>query len=180
MSSRFDIINLEAIHMPENLLILSIIISAFPIFEGLRRISNVFFGLIEWISSRNWPSAEGKIIRSEVQLVFVPKYRRGARVLPDVTRYLPDIVYEYFVSDQTYQSKKIYVGRSYLLSDIRSAESVVKHFPLNSSVTVFYNPNKPEISALYTKIYKYDLGYLISGLIFLFIGLGMLIFAINK
>lgn len=152
------------------------IISLIFVYEGLRKLVQVLLGYWEWMDSQTWLRTKGKIIKSEVQIVYVPRWHRGSRVFPDRSAYHPEVIYEYSFRDQPCRSEKIYAGQNSLLLDFKSADYIVRSFPAHAVVTVFCHPDKPERSALITRMYKYDAGDLISGFIYVLAGLGMLIF----
>lgn len=142
--------------------------------EGLRRLVKALLGGLEWMDSQTWLRTQGRVIKSEIQLVYLPRYRRGSRVFPDTPAYRPEVVYEYSFRGQTYQSEKIYAGQNSLLLDFKSADYIVRSFPARTTVTVFCHPDKPQRSALNTRTYKYNVGDLVTGFIYILVGFGML------
>jgi hypothetical protein len=89
--------------------------------------------------SESWPSVEGIISES---------YLDGTRQ----NNTSPRVVYQYLVNNETFTNTVIKTGRSVnILSD---AEKVIAKYPRNKVVTVFYNPLKPQQSALETGMEK--------------------------
>ena len=106
--------------------------------------------------SVTWPLVDGKIITSEVQS------HHGE----DGTTYSADIEYSYTVNEKQFKSDVIVIG-----GHDYSAGSAVKRYPLGKSVTVAYNPEKPNQAVLQpgvesTELQKWGIS-LMSGAFFM-------------
>src|SRR5438552_17107868 len=85
-------------------------------------------------TSQGWPSTGGRVLQSQV----------GAHTSSDQTLiYEPNVLYEYNVSGQVFQSKQISYGAVVGTSSPTWAEGVIAKYPLGGAVSVFYNPRKP-------------------------------------
>lgn len=103
--------------------------------------------IIRLRAARNWPSVNGKIIKSEITGGF--DERQESSGFKFTYMYKPDIRYEYFVIGQRFE------GNSVSWKTLSaSGKSVLKNptleFPVGRQVEVFYNPQKPNESMLAT------------------------------
>jgi hypothetical protein len=128
---------------------------------GLVFISIVGMGLIYYavhlsidsIKAKKWPTTTGTVISSEVE----SKIKSNGKG----TVYVPKIVYSYTIGSEKYTSDL--VNSMYLAtSNSNIAERKVKKYPVNSNVTVYYNPNKLKDSAL-------EPGFKVGSNIFIFL-----------
>jgi hypothetical protein len=96
---------------------------------------------------KKWPTATGRIIRSEV-ITSLQQHRRPNRVRGDydVTMYVPRIVYSYEADGHSFEGDDI--GWSTSANRRSVAEKYVKRYPLQSQVRVFYNPDDPAEATL--------------------------------
>jgi hypothetical protein len=110
---------------------------SFLVSEGAKRLVNA-------AASYTWPTAEGKVISSTVSTgkVLVPRPQPMEQ-----TVYQADVLYEYVVAGRTYSSSMVTFG-DYSSPDPSHADSIVKKYPVGSSVTVYYSPGEPETSVL--------------------------------
>ena len=89
-------------------------------------------------AARNWASTTGKITKSRVEVTG------GERATIS-----PHIVFEYNVYGRDYSGSQIKAGDVHWASyTSRAAYDVVDKYPVGSEVTVFYDPENPEQSAL--------------------------------
>jgi hypothetical protein len=89
-------------------------------------------------ASQAWQIAAGKVIKSRVEV-------SGG----DHTSVTPRVIYEYEVYGQRYQGDQIRAGDQFMrVSSSRSAYDTVDRYPEGAAVTVYYNPNNPQESAL--------------------------------
>src|SRR5262249_20224359 len=99
--------------------------------------------LVNGAASNTWPTAEGKVISSNV--------RTSKRQLPrsgiDETVYQADVHYEYAVAGRRYSSSRVSFS-GYGPGDRSHADNIVNRYPAGSPVTVFYSPDAPETSVL--------------------------------
>ena len=104
---------------------------------------------------QNWPSVDGVVIKSEVVELHSD----------DNTTYKPKLTYQYQVGNKTYTNDRleiVNIGYSFK-SD---AETLIKAHPVDSKVTVYYDPEEPGESLL-------DKSYNNTGRFFLYFTLVM-------
>lgn len=88
--------------------------------------------------ARSWQSTTGTITKSRVEV-------SGG----EMTSISPRIVYEFTVNFQIYQGNQIRAGEKFWAP--RTSEEIydlVDQYPIGKSVTVYYDPENPENSAL--------------------------------
>jgi len=89
-------------------------------------------------AARNWASTTGKVITSRVEV-------SGG----DYTSVSPFIVYQYNVYGRDYSNSQIKAGDVHMSSyGSRDSYNIVDKYPVGADVTVFYNPENPQQSAL--------------------------------
>jgi hypothetical protein len=152
-------------------------------FEGVRSTARFVIWIFQWKQSQEWLSARGKIIQSALQSVFVPQGGRKSRNIDGsvrlATAYVPDVLYEYRANTESFQSRQIFLGQQFPTS-LRLANDFVDKYPIGKEVTVFYNPEKPEVAVLERDWHKELLGHLGRGLLFIFFGFAILIYALQQ
>jgi hypothetical protein len=88
-------------------------------------------------SCANWPQVMGTIRKAEV-------FRDPG---PDSNGYFVRVLYDYSVDGAPYEGKKVgFADRAYVRK--KSAEDVAERYTLNSSVPVYFNPEKPSEAVL--------------------------------
>jgi uncharacterized membrane protein len=88
-------------------------------------------------ASRSWQTAMGTIVKAEVV--------EGRST--DSVEYSVSVAYDYVVNGVRCTGKRIGFGaRSYIRK--KKAQEQLERYPVNSSVTVYFNPEKPEESIL--------------------------------
>ena len=92
------------------------------------------------LASESWPSVTGSIVRSEIERQTSTS-GEGADKKTTVNEY-PKIAYQYHIDGKTYTSRKI----SFVSPG--NAKQVVSRYPVGKSVSVSYNPDKPEQAVL--------------------------------
>jgi len=86
----------------------------------------------------NWASTTGKVVTSRVEV-------SGG----DHTTVSPHIVFQYNVYDKEYSNSQIKAGDIHMSTySSRNAYDIVDKYPVGSEVTVYYDPENPEQSAL--------------------------------
>jgi len=99
--------------------------------------------------SVSWPAAPGTITVSEV---------RQSRSTDDdgnvSIHYYPHIEYNYIAGGLPQAGKQVAFGGIRGFSSTAQAEPAVLKYPVNSNVTVYYNPNKPQEAVLEKTIGK--------------------------
>jgi hypothetical protein len=89
-------------------------------------------------AAKNWASTTGKIITSRVEVT-------GG----DHATVSPHVVFQYNVYGREYSGNQIKAGDVHWASyTSRAAYDAVDKYPLGAEVTVFYDPEHPERSAL--------------------------------
>jgi len=111
--------------------------------------------------SQNWPKVMGKISRAEV-LEELDTDEEGFTS----KSYKPEIEYQYGVGDEEFTSTKVSFGGTRTYSSHKKAEESLINYPLNGSVSVFYNPQDPSESVLIQGT-KGTMGLIIVGIVFL-------------
>ncbi len=98
-------------------------------------------------ASRNWPSVRGTVVVNRVRAEVHPREQGG----PPLTRYYPEVEYEYTVAGRSYRSKRIrFGGLPFVYSTDRAEIEAwfTAHYPEGSEVEVYYNPLRPEEAVL--------------------------------
>jgi len=121
--------------------------------------------LIKSIDTNKWSETKGVILTSEVDKISTPAGMDGSSL-----SYQALIEYTYQVENQEYNSKRIFYG-----SDIGKplpfkSKSLIKRYPQNSEVIVYYNPSVPKESVLQKGIKFIVFEILVLGCLFLLLG----------
>ena len=88
--------------------------------------------------SQSWPTTGGKVVLSEI--------RESTSTDDDgytSTTFFPRVEFSYTVAGQIYESKKLSFGGVMANSNPAKAQETIDKYPVGSSVTVYYNPEKP-------------------------------------
>jgi len=89
-------------------------------------------------AAENWASTTGKVVTSRVEV-------SGG----DHTTVSPHIVFQYTVYGKEYSNSQIKAGDIHMSTySSRNAYDIVDKYPAGSEVTVYYDPENPEQSAL--------------------------------
>lgn len=89
-------------------------------------------------ASQSWHMTTGKVIKSRVEV-------SGG----DNASVSPRVIYEYDVYGRTYQGQQIRAGDNFMrISSSGSAYDTIDRYPVGAAVTVYYDPNNPQDSAL--------------------------------
>jgi uncharacterized protein DUF3592 len=94
-------------------------------------------------AAKDWPSVSGKVTYATVETRH--SHRSGGGTS---TSYYPNVVYEYTVNGQRYQSSKISFGSEVGLSNYNAVLRKAAGYPINSMVQVHYNPDNPSEAVL--------------------------------
>jgi len=123
--------------------------------------------VIDGISSKGWPQAEGVINESRVAV--------GSRSGKERTSYSPEINYTYSFQGDTHYSDRILFGSvsfgTLLKSSKRRSDEWVAAYPAGKSVMVAVNPTDPAQSTLVKGMHPTSLFQPAIGLAFLLVGL---------
>jgi hypothetical protein len=113
-----------------------------------------FWAVVEWRHARmsvKWPTVEGQVVRS---VISVPAERTWRR------RWYWHVEYRYRVDAHTYRGWRTYFGSTLPIS---VARNIVRKFPAQSAVTVYYHPRKHGRSVLLPGVNKYTrIGFAIA------------------
>ena len=122
--------------------------------------------------SESWPKTIGIIIKSKVV------NRDRGDEFSHTYEYCPKIKYKYTVNGKTYKSDK----RTFVAScdDKEWAKSIVKQYPVDSSVEVYYHPEKHKISVLEPEEHPVIHGGIIIGFVFCIVSLVVMAVKIMK
>ena len=112
-------------------------------------------------TSKGWPSVPGIITKSEISI-----WRSDSK-----THYQTDIAYAYSVDGKKYTSSKITVGDPPLDNNVAPAKRLQTKYPVNKEVTVYYDPELPDSSALEPGTKTGDYLLAVIAAIFFFVGL---------
>jgi hypothetical protein len=117
--------------------------------------------------AQSWPTVLGRITRSEVE--------RSESTDEDGTSYsyTPRIEYTYDVLGQNYTSKQVVFGGFSGMGSLKKPRMVASKYPLNDSVTVYYNPANPHEAVLEQVIGSGAKGALIGGIILIAVSILM-------
>ena len=116
-----------------------------------------------------WPTTTGTITSSRV-VSQTERDRRETR--REYTYYRAEVEYRYTVDGQRYTSDDI--GSSgYRTTDRQEIESTVAQYPVGETVTVYYDPEKPERAVLTTETSWVDYMVMVMGLFFMAVAVGL-------
>ena len=93
--------------------------------------------------SLNWPKVQGTITEAEVK----KDYDTDAEGFTTTT-YAPKIQYQYQVGEEEFTNDQISFGGTRTYSSSKKAEEALSQYPVNGSVTVYYNPENPKEAVL--------------------------------
>lgn len=116
-------------------------------------------------STKSWPTTEGTIIVSEVTRS---------------SRYVPHIVYSYTIDTMDYSSEKIGLTNYAQYKRESDAKVEADKYPVNSKVTVYYNPSNAKEAILKPGIKGEHIFMFSIGLIIFLAPLIGLIYSIRK
>ena len=123
--------------MSEYILILAGVILALV---GLGFITSALVSNQRTKAAESWPTMPGTVLHTEIRTHVSRNNRITTRT------YEPIIHYQYNLMGKPYESKNLSFGSLRMKND--QAEEIVSRYPVGSSVTVHYDPNKPEKSVL--------------------------------
>lgn len=148
----------QKIHLDIALSLLTVLSGLGLMIYGLRLFAKAY-------RARTWPTAQGRIIESEVREV------RDA----DGLSYKVSILYEYSVNGVTRRSDvwRLGVGSS----SSKSATKAVERYPVGAVVTVYCNPEKPADSLLEPGKASWHL--LLAGIAFFAAGIRALVYTLK-
>jgi hypothetical protein len=102
--------------------------------------------------ARGWAQTTGRVIQSGVRETSVRVRRRtGTSSYRQATRYEPEVIYEYQVLAGIYRGDRLQMGYSFASSEVDAAQRQADRYPVNSEVTVYYQPDNPAESTVSLK-----------------------------
>jgi hypothetical protein len=93
-------------------------------------------------NSEYWPTTDGKIVHARLRRIQASMDAPGEDQVAE-------IFYEYVVNGSIYKSKRVSfspIYRDFFFAD--KAQAYLDSFPVGETVTVHYNPRKPQASVL--------------------------------
>ena len=131
---------------------------------GIGYMGWIFFKQQLVTRSQSWPSVNGTINQSGLD---VDSRLIGPSMTPN-RHYNASIGYRYMVGSKVYTGDTICIGGVLNTSFKSRAQERLDRYREGSTVTVYYNPEKPEISCLERQGEIATFGYLIGGGVTLF------------
>lgn len=96
-------------------------------------------------AASNWPMTSGVMLRSELAERITKNKTRDHRI-QTYTSYEPMVEYQYTVDGKVLTGNRLSFGLMRLT--LEKAQEVLKRFPLNAQVPVYYNPRRVKDSRL--------------------------------
>lgn len=115
-----------------------------------------------------WPKVIGIIKVSEV------RESRTGRGSGYSNSYAFVVEYDYIVDEESYTNDLYSYKVTYNAAKSRGARELVKKYPLDSLVDVYYDPQKPKRSVLLPGINRWSYAPYLAGIAFVLFGIGML------
>lgn len=122
--------------------------------------------VIQAQASTSWPTADGKVLRSEVRT-----QRTG-----NTSSHEPLVIYQYQVEGKSYRRDRPTISRQ-PSKTTAPAEEVVARYPVGTQVTVYYDAADPATSVLEPGVTLRTAALLLAGMAFL--GFGGLCYALR-
>lgn len=111
-------------------------------------------------ASEHWPTAEGTVIRSELDT-----HRSDGK-----TMYKADVAYEYEVQREHFESDRVWFGGGYSTNNRSEMQKIVADFPKGTPVTVYYNPDRPADAVLMPGAFTSSYAMFAGGMVALVLG----------
>ena len=131
-----------------------LILSAFMallLYGGVTMMLGAISQLMASFEAMSWPTASGKVTRSEVQTLSQSVRRRGSdgvRRSSVEEYYKADIEYEFELNGVTHDGNQLTTLQGGNLATRPSVEKTVARYPVGQTVTVSYKPDDPDQSVL--------------------------------
>jgi hypothetical protein len=119
-------------------------------------------------ASENWPAITGTITHTGIV----------ESSSSDSTEYHVHVSYEYLVNGRTYTGKRIEFNRRGYARK-KNAQAQLDRYPVNSTVVVYVNPDKPE-DAVLVRAAPYNTLYFVMGLLMVGLALAIVIFTARR
>jgi len=120
-------------------------------------------------ASKSWPSVSGKITSSKVMKVLESTDKKGKKHYT----YPAQIKYNYTVEGQNHVGSRISFG-DYSSNTPGHAEGIVKNYPAEKNVRVYYDPDFPVQAVLERRVGFGNFITVIVGILFVLGGLTLL------
>jgi hypothetical protein len=98
--------------------------------------------------SRSWPTVKGKIIHSELTEDIQRERDSDDDRIRETTMYGVKLAYSYSVDGHALQGDRIYWSDGIKTNVDGHARKILANYPLGKSVTVYYQPDKPDFALL--------------------------------
>ena len=118
------------------------------------------------LNKTKWKGVVGKVKRSEVEESF-NKLHEG---LGSAWSYYPKVEYEFDVDGIHFLGGRINVGSNIKSNNKLEVHALIKKYPVDSILTIYYDANDPEVSCLEKKIHGSSYFFLLLGLGFVSVG----------
>lgn len=129
------------------------------------------YEIIRGLVAHNWSTVNGVITTSVVESYTI---RRNVNNM-DATMYRPRVEYEYVIGGESFIGDRIRFGEIGA-GDVKYARSFLNRYPVNASVTIYFNGANPGESLLEPGIHRsmwlkmlYGGGFLFFGALALFV-----------
>ena len=156
--------------------IFSVFLALFGIFFGC--VGFWFFGKGIWnvamgYVSRNWQPATGKIVSSNVGTNPDPRKSRSGEIISEGQfNYNVEVEYEYYAVGANRKGSRVLFAET-SSKNLRQIQSIVQRYQTGKTITVYFDPSKPERSVLEPGIKPSNLVIIITGGLFGLIGGGI-------
>jgi hypothetical protein len=98
------------------------------------------------VQSVNWPTADGRIISSEID----SQSNHASRRTTDRRTYIATVRYRYSVDGESYEGTRIAFDELHSYDTREQAQAVLDNFENQRSIAVYYDPTDPTNAALIT------------------------------
>lgn len=121
--------------------VLILIAGLFALTWGIR-------GLHAAVTSKDWPTTEGTVVRSELEKLR-KKGGAGSNQRKNRFAFKPQVHYEFEVDGQSYSGSRLTFS-DYTTSNEDQMQAIIAPYPVGTTVTVYYAPDKPSECTLET------------------------------
>ena len=122
----------------------------------------------EYKASKSWPSVSGTITRSEIET----RAEWDSKKKKTIKTYIPHVNYTFQVKDRTFTGTRVSFG-DYRSNSRMAVRALIRDYPINKTVKVYYNPQDPSMCVLERKL---GLGSYVALIVAIMFGLtGLLI-----
>lgn len=105
--------------------------------------------IVTGIASRSWPSVEGTVTNTTVDVDTTRSRRSNSNRRRTTTSYFAVVEYSYTVNGRTFTSDRISAGEpQHGTSNRAAADSFLTRYPKGGGVSVYYDPRDPASAVL--------------------------------